>query len=260
MQPITHARSILLIAAIVPTVANAQIDFVGTIEALTQSTSEQSTLDTSSGILKANAYATWNDSFADVRVHAVLGTSSSSLTIVHDLDSGPTPVAGGASVGGIEFFVEEGTYFELTGLLEQMSTNPAGGGSVTIRNEDTFVTWFSAGPNFALPNRPIDFSAIPSGGVLDEGNYKLNWFHAANNTINTSARTTATGDFTLTLTPPSPKCLADLNGDGMLNFFDVSAFLTAFNAMDPSADLNNDGSFDFFDVSVFLTAYAMGCP
>lgn len=239
---------------------DAQIDFVGTIEALTQFTSEESMLDTNNGISMANAYAKWNDSFADVRVNAVLGGSSSSLTIVHDLDSGPTPVASGASVGGIEFFVEEGTCFELTGLLEQMSTDPAGGGSVTIRNEDTFVTWFSAGPNFALPNRPIDFSAIPSEGVLDEGNYKLNWFHAANNTINTGVRTTATGDFTLTLTPPVPKCLADLNGDGMLNFFDVSVFLIAFMAMDPSADLNNDGSFDFFDVSAFLTAFAEGCP
>lgn len=259
IQPLRICSPVICIL-LLSSSTDAQIDFVGTIEAITQSTSEESTLDTNDGIFMANAYATWNDSFADVRVHAELGGSSSSLTIVHDLDSGPTPVASGASVGGIEFFVKDGTYFELTGLLEQMSANPAGGGSVTIRNEDTFVTWFSAGPNFALPNRPIDFSAIPSEGVLDEGNYKLSWFHAANNTINTGVRTTATGDFTLTLTPQVPKCLADLNGDGMLDFFDVSAFLIAFKAMDPSADLNNDGNFDFFDVSAFLTAFAQGCP
>jgi len=55
-------------------------------------------------------------------------------------------------------------------------------------------------------------------------------------------------------------CQADLNNDGQLNFFDVSAFLTAFNALDPAADFNADGQFNFFDVSAFLTAFNAGCP
>jgi len=59
---------------------------------------------------------------------------------------------------------------------------------------------------------------------------------------------------------PPGVCLADLNGDGALNFFDVSAFLTAFAAQDPAADFTNDGAWDFFDVSAFLTAFAGGCP
>lgn len=57
-----------------------------------------------------------------------------------------------------------------------------------------------------------------------------------------------------------PDCPGDLTGDGMLNFFDVSAFLQAYNAMDPIADFNNDGMFNFFDVSAFLQAYNAGCP
>lgn len=55
-------------------------------------------------------------------------------------------------------------------------------------------------------------------------------------------------------------CLADINGDGELDFFDVSAFLTAYNAQDSLADFNNDGQFNFFDVSTFLTSYTNGCP
>ncbi len=55
-------------------------------------------------------------------------------------------------------------------------------------------------------------------------------------------------------------CPADMNGDGEVNFFDVSAFLSAYNAMDTSADFNDDGSFDFFDVSAFLEAFGAGCP
>lgn len=47
---------------------------------------------------------------------------------------------------------------------------------------------------------------------------------------------------------------------GQLDFFDVSAFLTAYNAADPAADFNGDGLFDFFDVSSFLTNFNAGCP
>jgi len=57
-----------------------------------------------------------------------------------------------------------------------------------------------------------------------------------------------------------PPCLADLTGDNMLNFFDVSAFLSAFAAGDPVADFTGDGMFNFFDVSAFLSAFAAGCP
>ena len=55
-------------------------------------------------------------------------------------------------------------------------------------------------------------------------------------------------------------CPADLTGEGDLNFFDVSAFLSAFAAMDPIADFTDDGLFNFFDVSAFLSAFAAGCP
>lgn len=63
------------------------------------------------------------------------------------------------------------------------------------------------------------------------------------------------GEIKLTL-----PCPADLTGDGILNFFDVSAFLNAYNTMDPAADFTNDGVFNFFDVSAFLNAYNAGCP
>ncbi|MCA9276706.1 MAG: hypothetical protein KDA29_11820 [Phycisphaerales bacterium] len=60
--------------------------------------------------------------------------------------------------------------------------------------------------------------------------------------------------------PGVPSCPADLNGDMMLNFFDVSAFLQAYQSMNPVADFNGDGMFNFFDVSAFLQAYQAGCP
>ena len=47
---------------------------------------------------------------------------------------------------------------------------------------------------------------------------------------------------------------------GVLNFFDVSAFLSNYTAQDPSADYDNNGGFDFFDISLFLGLYNFGCP
>ena len=55
-------------------------------------------------------------------------------------------------------------------------------------------------------------------------------------------------------------CAADLTDDGVLNFFDVSAFLGAFGTQNPIADFTNDGVYNFFDVSAFLSAFSAGCP
>lgn len=51
-----------------------------------------------------------------------------------------------------------------------------------------------------------------------------------------------------------PRCAADLNEDGTVDFFDVSYFI---NFM---VDFNGDGVFDFFDVSAFVNSYQSGCP
>lgn len=58
----------------------------------------------------------------------------------------------------------------------------------------------------------------------------------------------------------APECVADFDGNGSLDFFDVSLFIKAYNAEDVSADLDGNGVFNFFDVSVFVNAFAAGCP
>jgi len=48
---------------------------------------------------------------------------------------------------------------------------------------------------------------------------------------------------------------------GQLNFFDVSAYITAFSNGDPSADIAAPfGQLNFFDVSAFITAFSNGLP
>ncbi len=49
-------------------------------------------------------------------------------------------------------------------------------------------------------------------------------------------------------------CMADLDGSGDLDFFDLSALLNG------EVDYNGDTSFDFFDISSYLMDYSAGCP
>jgi subtilisin-like proprotein convertase family protein len=57
-------------------------------------------------------------------------------------------------------------------------------------------------------------------------------------------------------------CPADLaEPNGVLDFFDVAAFLNAFGNQLPAADFAPpSGVFDFFDVAGFLSAFSAGCP
>lgn len=50
------------------------------------------------------------------------------------------------------------------------------------------------------------------------------------------------------------KCEVDLNGDGRLNFLDISQFLS------DQPDFNEDGSFNFLDISGYLKQFGQGCP
>jgi hypothetical protein len=47
---------------------------------------------------------------------------------------------------------------------------------------------------------------------------------------------------------------ADINGDGVVDFNDVLAFLNCFQNGLPCADINGDGVLDFSDILIFLNA------
>ncbi|MEM9373403.1 MAG: choice-of-anchor B family protein [Planctomycetota bacterium] len=69
-------------------------------------------------------------------------------------------------------------------------------------------------------------------------------------------------DLTFLSCEDAPDCVADFAEPfGTLNFFDISAYITAFNAGDASADLAAPfGSLNFFDISAYITAFNAGCP
>lgn len=60
---------------------------------------------------------------------------------------------------------------------------------------------------------------------------------------------------------PIPCGPADLNEDGVLDFFDVQMFLQGFSDQDAISDFASPfGTFDFFDVLVYLQIFSEGCP
>tara|TARA_R110000782_G_scaffold45706_18_gene101421 strand:- start:4984 stop:5745 length:762 start_codon:yes stop_codon:yes gene_type:complete len=61
-------------------------------------------------------------------------------------------------------------------------------------------------------------------------------------------------------TQPIDLCTIDINCDGVVNFFDIQAFIAMYNAGDPAADLTGDGQLNFFDIARFVADYQAGCP
>jgi hypothetical protein len=54
-------------------------------------------------------------------------------------------------------------------------------------------------------------------------------------------------------------CPADFQGDGMVNFFDISKFISAYVSNDQLADMTQDNIVDVNDVFGFIDAYNKGC-
>jgi hypothetical protein len=56
-------------------------------------------------------------------------------------------------------------------------------------------------------------------------------------------------------------CVADLNGDGVLDLGDIQLFIDAFTTQQALGDLAEPfGVWDLADVQAFITAFGAGCP
>lgn len=97
---------------------------------------------------------------------------------------------------------------------------------------------------------------------LDGQTFYMQWLIADPNAADGFARSdiAQVTPFCSMIASCTPVCAGDLDGNGVLDFFDVSTFLNAYNANDPIADLDGNGEFNFFDVSAFVNAFAAGCP
>lgn len=56
-----------------------------------------------------------------------------------------------------------------------------------------------------------------------------------------------------------PACQGDANGDGFINFGDISAVLANWGGSGPNGDANHDGSVNFVDISTVLASFGGPC-
>jgi hypothetical protein len=103
---------------------------------------------------------------------------------------------------------------------------------------------------------PAGFSESIARGISSDG---VNMYVVGNGYNTLTGRNEA---LLWTRPLPSPPCPADFNGDGVLDFFDYSAFVECFETGvcgENTADFNNDGFVDFFDYDAFVEAFEAGC-
>lgn len=138
---------------------------------------------------------------------------------------------------------------------EYLFPTPPGPGRLSIFSRDNNGAWFEADTFTGGVTGFVGYRFFGIAPVL-VGNEVV---------VGTGYQDLHTGDggaslVTLDLGCMGTSCPADLTGDGVLNFFDVSLFLNAFNANDPLADITGDGLFNFFDVAEFIGDFSAGCP
>ncbi|MBX3353888.1 MAG: hypothetical protein KF684_13225 [Phycisphaeraceae bacterium] len=79
----------------------------------------------------------------------------------------------------------------------------------------------------------------------------------------TSGQYTITGGFlAIPPAPPLPPCPGDTNADGVVNFADLNAVLSAFGQTGQGipGDVNNDGTVNFADLNLVLSVFGAACP
>jgi cytochrome c peroxidase len=102
---------------------------------------------------------------------------------------------------------------------------------------------------------------IPFSPILDGRTVHLQWVIDDPGASEPALSPIASATFFCGFGNCATGCLADLNRDQNLDFFDIAAYLTAYNAQAPAADLAEPlGAFNFFDLAAYLAAYNAGCP
>ncbi len=182
------------------------------------------------------------------------------------VDSSPHPSTGAYEGAVIGFDLEVGNY-EISGTGAATAVfshypEDIDGYNMILNSVDHFAHEFV---------RSIDFELVHFGGTQFDSTHLSEiwelgdisaWSEVRSIRVTGTTPTVfAQGTvYSIEVQEVASECVADLTDDGMLNFLDVSQFLSLFGAQDPASDINDDQMWNFLDVSEFLSAFAAGCP
>ncbi len=106
-----------------------------------------------------------------------------------------------------------------------------------------------------------DNSAVPTGVTLDlPGNARFVDDPETADTGIGESPIVDLGAIEFGASTATAECAPDMIEDGVLDFFDVVAFISMWQARNPRADMNGDSQHDFFDVLIYLEMFSNGCP
>lgn len=148
---------------------------------------------------------------------------------VYDLDLAETDVF--TIDAGLSLTLIRDNPLDGSDFLDGMTLR-SGGGDVFNGNAENYATVRITGPEFTSLSIAFDRPGIGGGA------HAINFGNAV----------------------VVPICPVDLDANCVLNFFDVSRFLSLYSQGDLRVDFTGDGQLNFFDVSFFLSMFATGCP
>lgn len=168
--------------------------------------------------------------------------SGAAATYASATPTGPVTVAGD-------------TTFYFPSVLTNLTGNGTANGNILFVgaiNETFNLADFSPFDTDFAGSVGVSGDAVTLSGTID---------FAGSGEVYTGITMSISGTLTIDATGTVPEqCVANFNGDDVVDFFDIQAFLAAFAAHDQSADVVDDDVFDFFDVQAFLGAFSAGCP
>jgi len=127
-----------------------------------------------------------------------------------------------------------------------------------LDNNGNELSSFSA----ADSNYAYSIAMDPADGTLWIGGYNSNLIYqydANGNLLDTVTVPGITSGYGMEFDMGGEDCLADFNGDGVVDTRDVLAFLNAWNGQDPASDCDGNGVIDTRDVLCFLNEWNAGC-
>ncbi|HED52838.1 MAG TPA: hypothetical protein ENJ00_01375 [Phycisphaerales bacterium] len=122
--------------------------------------------------------------------------------------------------------------------------------SVVASGDVDSYLWFKDGT--VVPGEVADTLVLSNVSDADEGGYS-SWVIGQCGEVEFSTGATLTVEI-------SVPCIADVNGDGLLDSTDFTAWIAAFNQNDPAADQNEDGLVAPDDFTAWISNFNAGCP
>jgi len=193
-----------------------------------------------------------------------IAQSSGQLVRINTTSAAVTNIgaATGGTVGALEWHQALGKLFGLDdagGATRLIEFNTGSGARIVVGTLGAGATDCNGLAYNHAGGQLYTIQNVANTATLSDGLLRINPANGAAASVGATGGYFGAG-FGMAGVYPAPNCPGDWNGDGVVDFNDLLAYLNDFNAGLPIADLNGDGIVDFNDFLEFLNRYNTPCP